>query len=111
MSNLKHTKGNWMLVGIPHDPQVKSDLAGYICCTSGYDRQGWTAMKEADARLISCAPEMLDLIIWQYKFVSQLVQTYKVTNKESELVVKGKELKDVIEKATGMTIEEVLNGD
>ena len=98
MSKLKHTPGPWKYQNEKWNTVKKPDDAEY--CIGGelfnvcniLD----TVDPEANARLIAAAPEMLEA----------LIMIYKVWHEDSILI---SSVKAIIEKATGLTIEEVLN--
>jgi hypothetical protein len=101
MSKLKHTPAPWAAfkselgicvttdnspLGVPETP--------LICLIS--DQNSFNAEDKANTRLIAAAPEMLD----------GLIQIYK-TLKINSMDING--LRGIIERATGLSIEEVLD--
>ena len=98
---LKHTPGPWRAKRFS---VIKSN--GYKITQNrpaGAAPEAWEEIDktyEANARLIAAAPEMLEALIEQYKWLYS-----KAYYQTAEL------LKELIEKATGMSIEEVLNGN
>ena len=93
---MKHTKGPWNFNENSFDKTItaKNDIYhGVIVFDEGCFE---TEEGEANARLISCAPEMLEALIECYM---------REANKESYM---SKVLVIIIERATGLNIEEVL---
>jgi hypothetical protein len=102
VKKLKHTKGPW---GFDSFGIFKKE---YIIAPSLSNAEyGCGRIKEADARLIAAAPEMLEALIESVKEGFALVRKYK-----AELPADWKEDKRVvaIEKATGLKIKEVIGG-
>jgi len=105
MSNLKHTPAPWRIErdGWNSCHIMKADTTIWIAETSlFYDSA------EANARLISCAPEMLEVLINQY---IEICRPCKKCNPEYENCYSceaQEESKILIEKATGLKIEEVI---
>jgi len=95
MSNkLKHTPGPW---------KFKLSLETFTIFCEKVGRAVCRGIKnESDARLISCAPEMLNELITVFKGVRE----YDNGGLDDYSPIR---LKKLIEKATGLTIEEVLN--
>ena len=104
MSDTKHTPGPWIRDGkfvYALMPNPKKRWPGevnrfwlIVQKQAGYDIPEEEV--EANARLIAAAPEMLEA----------LIIIYKVWHEDSILI---SSVKSVIEKATGLKIEEVLN--
>lgn len=105
MDKLKHTKGQWRAIrqserdGYSINTYVNGNLTWSTVCSGGrtFDCKDGI-LTEDDARLISCAPELIEMLIFLYDLLrpSGLI----------ELKMRG-----LIEKATGLKIEEVLNND
>jgi len=105
MENLKHTPGPWAKdyggtlghIKTLCNPEVHTKTV----CVYGYKYSGSVLTDEEieyNGRLISTAPEMLESLITAYKLLINCTQYY------STIEV----LKNSIEKATGLKIEEVL---
>jgi len=103
MSNLNHTPGPWSSFNDKNGFTIDfSDSKVYkVIC----QRNEMVNFKEqsANARLISCAPEMLDLSIQIYNYLDP-EQSHNMINDE----IFRERLGLIIEKATGLKIEEVL---
>jgi hypothetical protein len=95
MSKLQHTPGSWKYTvsKIHHRHQISdSKCGGQICLMWNRGKD----ITEANARLIAAAPEMLEALIFEAK-ISQ--------NDICGIPIR---LIKIIEKATGMSIEEIL---
>ena len=100
-SKLKHTPGPWKLTSpeklqeyILYRPLVwssKGEGHGAICEMKFFDQ-----FDEANARLIAAAPEMIEALILVYKTTALTVDI-------------AMEIQDIIERATGLSIAEVLS--
>jgi len=95
MKKLKHTRGPWKvayqdknIVVMPEKANKKGTGNQYCECAGGNH--------DNNARLISCAPEMLEALIFMIKHNQDLCEDCRID------AVK------LIEKATGMKIEEVI---
>ena len=105
MSNLKHTPGPWnekaiyslLRFGDKHDGNWSDDLYGI---------DEFMPYSEQDANLIAVAPEMLDALIALVKFHRKYETCYIYTGRDHIKCVK--QAISIIEKATGLPIEEVL---
>ena len=112
---MKHTKGPWV--------KDYGQTVGHIKTLCNPEVHTKTVIKyrydlceeilteeeiEANARLISCAPEMLDMIINDYKFFVLWSENNTDESLKRRLEKKVSDKKELIEKATGSTIEEVL---
>ena len=100
MSKLKHTPGPWKytISKIHGRHQISFAKNGSQICLM------WNRGKEetrANALLCVAAPEMLEAII---NYMRRIEHTEEIDSMRSY-----HEFKKVIEKATGLTIEEVLN--
>ena len=105
MSKLKHTPGPWI---ISDDVDFDSFISGptgkfenVICSSPRSYKRGKNGCKNYkpwhdNKLLIAAAPEMLEA----------LIMIYKVWHEDSILI---SSVKAIIEKATGLTIEEILN--
>jgi hypothetical protein len=101
MNQLKHTPSPWFY------EQTESTFNQLdILIKSKNNSIGWVYNKESDACLIASAPEMLE----GYINIEQIIKGVEIGNVLPEMAVKMiKILADTrIEKATGMSIEEVL---
>jgi hypothetical protein len=87
--NLKHTSGPWKVCPCGCKTQVIGELDKYICDTQN----------EANARLIASAPEMLEILVDLYKLDF-------MNNPEKRATALF--VKTLIEKATGLKIEDIL---
>jgi len=101
MNQLKHTPGPWKTY---KTEEVETHLD--IVIESELWTLGWLYSEsknaEANARLISCAPEMLEQLIDLYKMMGKLspdIATDTLYHNTG----------NIIEKATGLTIDKVLN--
>ena len=105
MSKLKHTPGPWVKDYHGTIGHIKT-LCNPHVHTKTIIKYRYSMCEEilteeeiqANARLIAAAPEMLEALIEQYKWLYS-----KAYYQTAEL------LKPAIEKATGMSIEEVLS--
>jgi hypothetical protein len=101
---MKHTKGPWKINTIYTTFfQIDSENNDICCvdCDFNYMLEIEPTQEQiANARLISCAPEMLEALIIQYEWLYS--KAYYNTCES---------IKSVIEKATGMKIEEVLKNE
>jgi hypothetical protein len=97
MSKLQHTPGPWKSY---NTEPVETELD--IVIESQFSTIGWLYSgkenSEANARLITAAPEMLNELI-------KIYTTMYMTQRECYWMP----IKDVIEKATGMSIDEVIS--
>jgi hypothetical protein len=97
MSKLQHTPGPWKYTISKNSGRHQisdAKCGGQVCAI-------WSRGKditEANARLIAAAPEMLNELI-------KIYTTMYMTQRECYWMP----IKDVIEKATGMSIEEVIS--
>jgi hypothetical protein len=106
MSKLQHTPGPWVFTGSMHKKAYLVNGGDkYICSVWDHLREDdnghpidMDKEMQSNARLIAAAPEMLEALIEQYKWLYS-----KAYYQTAEL------LKLLIEKATGMSIEEVLS--
>lgn len=99
---LQHTKGKWEI-----DNRVKTSINSgtkHIAMVnynhSGDERDVSSEEHEANVRLISCAPELLNNLIFLYTYMSSSPHEWGSIFRNIT--------RDTIVKATGMTIEEVL---
>lgn len=123
MSGFKHTKGPWYPDkngniwrrhpddlyenggGVAGDKPIASANIGWV----GDDFKGYPL--DANTTLIAAAPEMLDALIHQYRWVKALCDLYKIDQKkypDSDLIKTERDLKELIERATGLTIDEAI---
>jgi hypothetical protein len=99
----KHTPGPWRHEGT-FDSVVRGADNSYVAVSSGYQKGGWVSLTQANARLIAAAPEMLEALIEAYKINNHWGANnyHKWSDSFEETVVK------IIERATGLSIEEVV---
>jgi hypothetical protein len=126
MSNLKYSKAPWgyddnvgLIYSVKRYAQKEETPKGYecnqwndVCRMTDYFNYGTRKYdyekREANACLVSCAPEMLEALIKQYlefckpckKCNPEYANCYSCEDQD--------ELKIIIEKATGLKIEEVI---
>ena len=106
MSKLHHTPGPWE----NHYGLIVNErqAAPVICSMFGKDEQDFPNAP-ANARLISAAPDMLDALIMSYRIAIDLPcecdEYYGVVCGLHKWI---RTLRDTIESATGLPIEEVL---
>ena len=65
----------------------------------------------ANGLLIAAAPEMIDMIIHQYRWVKSLYDLYKIDERahhDSDLIKTERGLRELIERAIGLTINEAI---
>lgn len=104
MSKLKHTPGPWVIgswgIHTPHlikafDILIEdaNEDAGIAHVQRRYTKE----QTEANARLVAAAPEMLESLIEVYKAIYT-----------GETYIDDDRMQNIIEKATGMSIEEIL---
>lgn len=93
MKKLKHTPGPWIKSG------TLIELTE--CLTYGALTTDGNHLSElrSNARIIASAPEMLEALILEYKFAQ--IPPIEIS--------KMKRLKLIIEKATGLKIEDIIN--
>ena len=102
---MKHTPGPWEYE-VTNETPNRLDII--IQASIGGKDIGWNYVipdgeGEANARLIAAAPEMLEMIVEIYRGFKAAIDTTGYTPpKVNQIIV------DLIEKATGMTIDEVL---
>ena len=118
---MKHTKGPWS--------KDYNGTIGHIKTLCDPEKHTKTVIKyrynlceeiltedeiEANARLISCAPEMMEALIENYTTYEVLKEIFEKQNPNLWGMIQGSFLntpektKDIIEKATGLKIEEVI---
>lgn len=98
MSKLQHTPGPWQIGTPPPNGEQTIGLNNGLMIA--ISTTGDNIDSKANARLIAAAPEMLEALMevakyWQYDYETFI---YMIKNNVSK----------IIEKATGLTIEEVL---
>ena len=99
MSKLKYTPGPWTTDGVYiEDYDNNCPLRRRIAII---DDGAGIDSPDANARLIAAAPEMLEMLILFYDF-------QKLYDFDDEIIIM---LKTIIEKATGLSIEEVLTNE
>lgn len=112
MSKLKHTPGPWKYDDDPLRMRIHSEFDHDIVChmvgNSASSMIQKREIKNANARLIAAAPEMLEDLIDEAR--KQVIRISAVKNIDEFIKNIGKtKIMQTIEKATGLTIEEVLN--
>lgn len=115
MSKLKHTPGPWKYDDDPLRMRIHSEFDHDIVChmvgNSASSMIQKREIKNANARLIAAAPEMIEVLINSIKESPMLDGAigYLISVKNNEqLNPKLRRKIDIIERATGLTIEEVL---
>ena len=112
MNNLKYTPSPWKenICGyedsVEYEVEILNNDGNTICVCINHkiknDNKEINA--KANARLIVAAPEMLEFLIkrakYQYNMNPEMLDKYNEKTSEME----------IIEKATGMKIEEIING-
>ena len=115
----KHTKGPWKIherayVGRIH-PEVDSTHS--IATVWRHKRANKIKFyhtdeeSNANAILIAAAPEMLDMMVHQYRWVKALYDMYQIDERafpDSDLITTVRNLRELIERATGLTIDEAI---
>lgn len=109
MKKLKHTLGPWIaqydiVDDIFYVDSDKGDIA-QVECIQINDAE----IDEANAYLIAAAPEMLECLIKSFILLQEIDKRYCSVPMTIENFEQREEIRQVIEKVTGMTIEEVLN--
>lgn len=94
-SKLKHTPGPWKYTvsKIHHRHQISDSNGGQICLMWNRGKD----ITESNAHLIAAAPEMLEALIDVYRLYI-----------DRDICCDNEFIKSIIEKATGLSIEEVL---
>ena len=110
MNKLKHTPGPWEVkkggndINIIIMPEKANIGNGHKYATCG--GMGDTEEREANVRLIASAPEMLECLIIIYKnFCSDCIET------DCDWCSQKDKYRKIIEKATGMSIEDILKDE
>jgi hypothetical protein len=93
MNKLKHTRGPWKKIYNKANPEKYSDY--HVISKHNIVAVGINS--ESDANLLSAAPEMLECLISLYKTLSSFGSNISKCGS-----------KEIIEKATGLKIEELL---
>jgi len=104
MNNLNHTPAPWQYLSNDREREYK-----FFVYNAAYSR--WAIaenMRETDARLIAAAPEMLEALIKQYISFCAPCKKCNPQHENCYSCESQEELQKLIEKATGLTIEEVL---
>ena len=109
---LQHTPGPWVFTGSMHKKAYLVNGGDkYICSVWDHLREDdnghpidMDKEMQSNARLIAAAPEMLEELTTIFKGMNEYdrggMDDYSITR-----------LKELIEKATGMSIEEAVNGN
>lgn len=96
MKNLKHTNGEWVdgntsdsiiVKGLNDESDSDKFYGGFVICES---------VTENNKSIIKAAPEMLEALIFEAKISKDNIDGIPIR------------LKNIIEKATGLTLNEVL---
>lgn len=112
---LQHTPGPWVFTGSMHEKAYLVNGGDkYICSVWDHLREDdnghpidMDKEMQSNARLIAAAPEMLEALIEAYIHNNHWGSAnYHRFSEDLEF-----KMKNIIEKATGMSIEEVLNGN
>ncbi|MCP3679925.1 MAG: hypothetical protein GY782_06495 [Gammaproteobacteria bacterium] len=119
MSKLKHTKGPWTVQEDWGDHYVVTEMGDYIAVASEIYPECSVSIDEDDARLIAAAPEMLDALINIVKeskecCCDEMYKLRKLSDPNCAMcnsIHSYDEIIALIEKATGLTIEEVLKDE
>jgi hypothetical protein len=102
MSKLKHTPGLWVM--------YHNITYNYYEIDNGVKLKIADVHRESDARLIAAAPEMLQLIIDEKKCSNTPCKECKYVTNSHDCKLNSM-IDDIIEKATGMKIKEVLKDE
>lgn len=112
MEGLKHTKGPWRYEKGDEDCGYEGR---HFVAWEGTECDETTICEprygEHDARLIAAAPEMLEALVCQYSWVKGLYDFYEIDETKyprSYLIVTERGLRQLIERAAGMSIPEIL---
>lgn len=100
---MKHTPGPWVLVKNPKTNWYDLRIVEAEWSFGGIYGEN----AEANACLIAAAPEMLECLIRAYKDMDNIDSVCFLAGVHSFDLMRT-DLKQIIEKATGMTIEEVM---
>ena len=104
MNKLNHTPAPWQYLSNDKEREFK-----YFVYNAAYSK--WAIaenMKKSDARLISCAPEMLDYLIEQSKESIEMWKDNCSGFYFNEWKTANIKKVNLIEKATGLKIEEII---
>ncbi len=115
MSKLKHSKGPWVVVSDWEGDYIVVDQNDEnVAVASGYAGTLSISLNEDNARLIAAAPEMLNYLIEMSRSVKEICRGcdyYSSINDCDKENCYQSDHKKIVEKATGMTIEEVLKDE
>lgn len=119
MDGFKHTKGPWAFqkcafVGRVHPANDSSRSIATV-----YRHKKANKIKRyhddeestANGLLITASPEMRDALIHQYRWVKSLYDLYRIDERafpDSDLIKTERDLRELIERATGLTIDEAI---
>jgi hypothetical protein len=115
VSKLKHTPGPWEIIdheehscfSILRGPKL-NHYGRNVFCTHAIDiTDEMREIQLADARLIAVAPEMLECLIRNYQDVLKL-NKFLSSQMHHPYSLMENEIKNIIEKATGMKIKEII---
>ncbi len=120
MSKLKHSKGPWVVASDWEGDFIVVDQNDEnVAVASGYAGTLSISLDEDNARLIAAAPEMLEALINTVKESKECCcdEMFKLRNLTDPNCAMCNSIHDydeitaLVEKATGMTIEEVLKDE
>lgn len=109
MNKLKHTPGLWKVIGENKNIVKAEERDGekwkilYIFGRPWSDNKQLQEESQANARLIAAAPEMLECLIEMVTYLDK-----NELNAIKSKTTFEKIMREIIEKATGISIEEVL---
>jgi hypothetical protein len=114
MTKLKHTPGSWFIEKDNNETKIKCGIwsevpfkpAMNVCIASV---NSYIEEAEANACLISAAPEMLEAFINDFDLMFKIWDEGCKEEYYNEIESRLNKMQDIIEKATGLTIEVVLN--
>lgn len=104
---MKHTKGPWIATD---DYDVRQQKTGNIICI--FEDSASSCFDENNARLIAAAPDMLDALVEEYVVIDNIFHSKSFLCGEplNKMILQTIEKKKkAIERATGMSIDDVLN--
>ena len=116
---LQHTPGPWVFTGSMHEKAYLVNGGDkYICSVWDHLREDdnghpidMDKEMQSNARLIAAAPEMLEALIEIDSEICYMCKRLNMQHENCTSCVQRENRIRIIEKATGMSIEEVLNGN
>ena len=101
MSDTKHTPGPWHVDLDDHEADIHSDF-GMVAKTMGHGKEQDDEGR-ANAILVAAAPELLDELIEQDKFLGVLAGTVPLSEKDTHrrIAMHRESVRAAIAKATG----------